>query len=169
VSPGFFAASGIALMEGREFENSDDDRVIIVSVREATARHRFLALLLALFGALSMLLAVTGVYGVVALNVNRRTRDVGIRVALGADGREVVRSVLASGLRPVVAGLAIGVVAVLGAGQRLEADVLYRISPSDPLSIALGVALLLSTAAAACSIPASRASRIDPLQALRVE
>lgn len=115
-----------------------------------------------------MLLAVTGVYGVVALDVSLRTREVGIRVALGAGGRRIVRDVVAAGLRPVVLGITAGALASVWAVRYVE-GVLYRVSTTDPLSIATGIGLLLVTAAAACTIPARRASRVDPIQALRSE
>jgi predicted permease len=137
-------------------------------LRNDTARHRFVAQLLAVFGSLALLLAVTGVYGVVALDVSRRTREVGIRVALGAGMRRVVGDVLNAGLRPVVIGIIAGALASLWAVRYVE-GMLYRVPTTDPLSIATGIGLLLLAATAACAIPARRASRVDPVRALRAE
>ncbi|MGH7573853.1 MAG: ADOP family duplicated permease [Longimicrobiales bacterium] len=137
-------------------------------LRDDTARQRFVAQLLAVFGSLTLVLAISGVYGVVALDVSRRTREVGIRVALGAGGRRVARDVVAAGLRPVVFGIATGALASVWAARYVE-GILYRISAVDPLSIALGIGLLLVAATTACAVPARRASRVDPIQALRSE
>jgi predicted permease len=137
-------------------------------VRNATARHRFLAQLLALFGMLALLLAATGVYGVVSLNVNRRARDTGIRLALGAGIRRVIAGVLATGLRPVAAGVAIGTVMAILLSRYIE-GVLYELSATDPVSIALGISILLGAATLACWLPARRAGRTDPVRALRME
>ncbi len=102
----------------------------------------------------------------VALNVSRRTREIGVRAALGADTARVVSDVLRGALLPVLAGALAGTCGALIAMGWLE-GVLYRVPARDPLSIAAAVSLLLATAVAACSIPARRASRIDPMVALR--
>jgi predicted permease len=138
------------------------------TVRNQTARHRFVAQLLAVFGSLTLLLAVTGVYGMVALDLTRRTRELGIRVALGAGVNRIARDVASAGLRPVVFGLVAGAIATLFAVRYIE-GVLYNISPTDPLSIVAAIVLLLCAAGAACAVVARRAIRIDPLEALRLE
>jgi putative ABC transport system permease protein len=134
----------------------------------SVARPRMMADLLGGFGLIALLLASVGVYGVMAYTVSLRTREIGIRMALGARAGQVLRLVLAQSLRPVILGVSVGVVAAL-AGTRLLASQLFGISPADPVSYA-AVALLLGGAAAlACWIPARRAARVDPARALRIE
>jgi predicted permease len=122
----------------------------------------------AMSGFLALLLAAAGLYGVVAYAVAQRTREIAIRVALGAGGGAVVRLVVGRGLRLALVGIALGLVAALGV-TRLLGDVLYDVSPSDPLTLG-GVALLLAGVALLASfVPARRATRIEPMRALRTE
>lgn len=124
--------------------------------------------MLGLFGAVALLLAVMGLYGVVAYSVSLRTREMGVRMALGARRMDVMRLVVWQGLRLTLIGLGIGLPAALGASRALS-SVLYGISTADPLSFA-GVALLLMlVAAVASSVPARWATRVDPIRALRAE
>jgi predicted permease len=124
------------------------------------------ALLLGGFGVLALLLAVIGVYGVLAYSVGQRTREIGIRIALGAARRDVLRLVMGEGMLLVGAGLVIGL-ALAVAATRLLASFLYGISPTDAVTFG-GVLFLLSGAALAASwLPARRASRVDPMVALR--
>jgi putative ABC transport system permease protein len=124
--------------------------------------------LLASFGALALLLAAVGLYGVIAYSVSLRTREVGIRIALGAERGQVLRMVLARGGRLAIAGIAIGTLASFGTGQVL-ASLLYGVSPFDPAAYASASALLLGVAGLANLAPALSAARIDPLRALRRE
>jgi putative ABC transport system permease protein len=125
------------------------------------------ALLLAIFGVLALTLASIGVYGVMAYSVSQRTRELGIRLALGATTSEVRGMVLRQGLMLTVAGIAIGTAtAVLLA--RLVSDLLYGVSAIDPLTFAVIPVVLLTVAAVAIYIPARRASRVDPVVALRI-
>jgi predicted permease len=124
--------------------------------------------LLGVFGLLGLLLAVIGIYGVVAFSVVHRTREIGVRMALGAARAEIVRMVLWQGLLLTAVGLGIGVVLAWLAG-RLLAGQLLGVSGADPLSFAGTAALLLGVAAGASLLPARRASRLDPLAALRRE
>ena len=134
----------------------------------STSRTRFIAVLLASFAGLALVLAVTGLYGLIAYSVAQRTREIGIRMALGARSSQVLRLTLCQGLRLVVIGTAVGVAAAL-ALTRLMQSLLYEVSAADPLTFA-AVALLLALAALlACYIPARRAARIDPMVALRCE
>jgi ABC-type antimicrobial peptide transport system permease subunit len=111
-------------------------------------------------------LASIGLYGVLAYSVNRRKREIGLRMALGATGASVLRMILREGMSLVVTGVLIGFVAALGVGQLLS-RMLFGIGASDPLSVA-GAALILSgVALLACYLPARWATRVDPLQALR--
>jgi len=132
------------------------------------ADRRFLLLLVGLFAAAALALAAVGVYGIVAYSVTRRTQEIGIRMALGAQPRDVLRLVVGEGARLAGIGVAIGLAASL-AVTRLMSSLLFGVEPTDPFTF-LGVALLLSLVAlAACYIPARRAMRLDPMIALRYE
>ena len=125
-----------------------------------TARHRFVAALLsglAALGVIFAVFAVSGVYGVESLDVARRRRGVGLRVALGATAARVVGHLVRRGLRPVVIGAAIGVTAALSLSPFLE-DLLFRVPSRDPWSADAGVGFVVLTAAIGCSLPARRAS-----------
>jgi putative ABC transport system permease protein len=134
----------------------------------ALSRPRFYLWLLAVFAGLAVLLAAVGIYGVVAYAVSERTREIGVRMALGARRREVVALMLWYGLRPAIAGVAAGL-AVASAASRLIEGLLYEVQPSDPLTIAAVTAALLAVAGLACALPALRASRVPPAEALRGE
>lgn len=134
----------------------------------ASGDTRVLGTLLSAFAALALLLACTGVWSVVAFAVARRTREIGVRVALGADGRTVVRTVVRQGMLPTMAGV------VLGAGgawasTRLLQSVLFGVGTSDPFAFAGAAVLLVGVAAVAAWVPARRATRVDPMVALRAE
>jgi putative ABC transport system permease protein len=131
--------------------------------------QRFLALLLVgLFAGLALVLAAVGIYGVMAYSVTRRTHEIGIRMALGAQPRDVMRMILAQGTALAGMGLVIGI-AVSFVVTRLMASLLYGVSASDPLAFLAGAIVLLLVALVACYIPARRATRVDPLVALRYE
>jgi predicted lysophospholipase L1 biosynthesis ABC-type transport system permease subunit len=126
------------------------------------------ALLFATFGGVALLLALIGVYGVNTYMVARRTREIGVRMALGADRRAVLRLLLREGLLLTSAGLALGLV-LAGLVARLMRGMLFEVSPFDPLVFGVAAALLAGAALLACYLPAQRATRIDPLLALRHE
>jgi putative ABC transport system permease protein len=130
--------------------------------------QRFNLLLLAGFAALALLLAAVGVYGVIAYSVGQRTREIGIRMALGAASREIRRAVIGPAVGLAAIGVALGSSAVWLLGGVL-APQLYEVSPHDPLTFSTVAATLLLAAWAACAIPARRAGRLDPLVALRSE
>jgi putative ABC transport system permease protein len=141
----------------------------MASVRSASlARQRFFMMVLLLFAVVGMVLAVVGVYGVMAQLARGRRREVGIRIALGATGTGVRWMIVRHGLRLVAAGLAIGVVGALFATQAMRA-LLYNVSPGDPPTFVAVPMLLLAVGAAAAWVPALRASRADPTVALREE
>jgi putative ABC transport system permease protein len=132
------------------------------------ARPRFSATLLGLFAGIALVLAAVGIYGVMATFVRQRTRDIGVRMALGARAGDVVRLVLRQGLGMAGAGAAIGLLAAL-LGTRALASILFEVRPTDPATL-LGVAgLLLAVALLASYLPARRAARVDPIVALRAE
>jgi putative ABC transport system permease protein len=137
-------------------------------VASTLARPRVNALLLAAFAATALVLAALGIYGVIAYSVVQRTRELGIRVALGASGEAVLGMVMRQGLTPVLTGLAIGL-GVAAVGSRVLRSLLYGVAPTDPATYAAVAAFLAVVAAAASYLPARRAARSDPVQALRAE
>ena len=137
-------------------------------VEDALSRQRFSMVLLGIFAVVALLLGSMGLYGVIAYSVAQRTREIGIRCAVGATPSDLVRLVLCDGMRLVLAGLGIGLAASLWLSNFLRA-LLYGVSPNDPVILA-GVGLLLAlTAVMACVLSARRAARIDPVLALRAE
>src|SRR5207245_2206819 len=122
--------------------------------------------LLAGFAAVALLLAAVGVYGIVAQSVAQRTPEIGLRMALGATPATALKLVFGEGLRLTVAGVAAGLAAAIGLA-RLMRSLLYGIGPLDPVAFLLAAMALLGLAALACLIPAWRATRIEPLEALR--
>ncbi len=137
-------------------------------VDAALAPTAFYLGLLGLFAALAVTLAAVGIYGVVAYLVVQRTREIGVRMALGARVREVVGLVVWQGLRPAAAGLVLGLAGAMALG-RLVADALFEVAPTDPLTYAAACAGLLVVVAVATALPARRATRIAPADALRAE
>jgi putative ABC transport system permease protein len=135
---------------------------------DSLARSRFTMLLLGIFSTVALVLAAVGIYGLIAYSVTQRTQELGIRIALGAQRRDVLRLVLAQGTRLTLLGVALGVFAAL-ALSRLLATLLFNVSATDPLTFAGVAALLAAVALLACFIPARRATRVDPIVALRYE
>jgi predicted permease len=134
--------------------------------RESLARRRFNTLVLSLFAGFALLLGLVGLYGVMAFSVVRRTREIGIRMALGARAGTVAGLVLRQGAALTLAGLAAGTAAAL-ASSRLMSGLLYGIEPHDPATLAAAAALLAALSLAACFLPARRAARLDPTRALK--
>ena len=137
-------------------------------VAQSTEQPRLSAMLVTAFAGLALLLAAVGVYGVLAYVVSQRTREIGVRVALGARGHDIVRQIVTQGLLLAVAGLAVGL-AGAAALASFVGTLLYEVSPRDAMSFAGTAALLVVVAAIASVIPARRASNVDPLIALRSE
>ena len=132
------------------------------------ATARFNTLLLSLLGGVGLLLAASGIYGVIAYFVSQRTQEIGVRIALGASTGNVVRLILGQALRPVAIGAALGVAAALVA-SRVLASQLFGVSRTDPLTMAAVVATLIGVALAASAVPARRAAAVDPTRALQSE
>lgn len=137
-------------------------------VDDQLARYEVSAVLVGLFGFIALLLATAGLYGVVAFAVSTRTREIGVRMALGADSRAVARTILGSGLRLTAIGIVLGLVGAIGL-RGFTASLLYDIEPSDPVPVVASCIALLAVAAAASWLPARRAARVDPVEAIRAE
>jgi putative ABC transport system permease protein len=137
-------------------------------LRESVAAPRFRTLLLVAFAGMAVVLASVGSYGLISYSVAQRTREIGIRMALGAQARQVMMPVLGQGLALALTGIAIGLVGSVAA-SRLLSNFLFGIEPSDPLTYLLVSTLLLCVTVAASIIPSRRALRVDPLTALRAE
>ena len=126
------------------------------------------AVFFGVFGAIALLLAVVGVYGVKAYAVACRTREIGIRMALGAHRREVFALIMRQGAMQTALAVAVGLLLSLAAGGVL-AKILYEVSPSDPFSLLVSSVILAAAALLACFFPARRATRVNPIDALRAE
>ena len=135
---------------------------------ESAAPRRFQMHLAVGFAMVALVLASLGIYGVIAFAVARRTPEIGIRIAMGARSTQLVAMVMRRGMLPVFAGIAAGLVCALSIGRFLASQ-LFGVSPHDPATISMVVAVLLSVAICACWASARRAARIDPVRALHLE
>ena len=135
---------------------------------QSTSQRRFQMVLASVFAVCALLLAALGVYGVVSHSVAQRTREMGIRAALGARPMDISKMVVRRGMVPVGLGLLAGVMGALVAGRLLQ-NLLYEINPHDPLTISLVVLVVGAVATVACHLPARRAAKVDPMVALRHE
>jgi putative ABC transport system permease protein len=137
-------------------------------VAQAVGQTRLMMWLLGIFAGVALLLASIGIYGAVAYTVEQRIGEIGVRMALGAQTRDVLRLIINQGMRPVVIGLAIGIATAFGLG-RLIASQLYQVSAHNPALLGGATFLLALIALLACLLPARRAALVDPVQALRAE
>jgi putative ABC transport system permease protein len=126
------------------------------------------AAMMSLFSVLTVMLAAVGIYGVVAYAVGQQTREIGVRIALGARPGDVATLVLRSGLAPVIFGVLLGVAGAVGASS-LIANALYGVMPMDRPTYVIAGVVLIAIGALACAVPAWRASRVEPMQALRID
>jgi putative ABC transport system permease protein len=138
------------------------------AVADATAQPRFEMLLFAMFAGIALILAMMGIYGVMSYSVSRRTREIGIRMALGASRTEVLRMVIGQGMKQALAGAAVGIVSALLLSQ-LMSKMLYDVRPSDPATFGSVIVVLGMAALLASCVPARKATGIDPISALRSE
>jgi predicted permease len=137
-------------------------------VAQAVGQTRLMTWLLGIFAGVALLLASVGIYGAVAYSVAQRTTEIGVRMALGAQTRDVLRLIVRQGMAPVVGGLATGIVATFALGRLIAAQ-LYQVSAHNPLLLVGAATLLAITALLACLVPARRATHVNPVQALRAE
>jgi putative ABC transport system permease protein len=137
-------------------------------VAESLAPRRFQMLLFGIFAAVALALAAVGVYGVISYSVSRRTHEIGIRMALGARPRDVLFLIVRQGMTLALVGVSIGLAAALGVTRVLK-GLLFELSATDPLTFMLIAALMVGVAILACYLPARRATKVDPMTALRRE
>jgi putative ABC transport system permease protein len=137
-------------------------------VASSIATQRLAMILLSIFSTLALLLSAIGIYGVISYLTSQRTQEIGVRVALGASSRDVLRMVLGEGMRIALIGVFLGLAAAL-VMTRLIARLIYGVGAWDPLTFASVAVLLSGVAAFACYLPARRAMRVDPMVALRYE
>lgn len=135
---------------------------------QSVEEPRFITLLLGGFAGLALVLACLGIYGVISFTVVQRTREIGIRLAVGAQKGDVLWMVIREGLSPALAGVAIGIISAFRL-TRLLSSLLYGIRPADPVTYAVVALTLTGVALLACYIPARRATKVDPIVALRYE
>ena len=143
-------------------------RTMEENVSASIAQPRFRTLLLAIFAGVALFLAAIGIYGLMSYSVTQRTREIGVRMALGSRPIDIFRLLIGNGLRLTLIGVAAGVVAALLFTRYLK-TMLFQVGASDPLTLIMMSALLVAIAVIACFIPARRATRVDPLVALRAE
>jgi putative ABC transport system permease protein len=157
-----------------ELRNIDPDiplanvRTLDTVVADSIAPRRLSIVLLSAFSGIALLLASVGMYGVISFLVVQRTHEIGVRMALGAQATDVLGLVVRQGMNPVILGLIIGLTGTFAVGRLLAAQ-LYQLSPHDPFLLGAATIMLAVAALLACLLPARRATRIDPIQALRTE
>jgi len=155
------AAPGVPLFSLRSLRQHLDSNVQLWMVRVGATTF-------SVFGGIALTLAAVGLYGIKAYAVARRRREIGLRMALGAEPSEVVRMILPEGLVMTLIGVGLGFLLALGVG-RVFAGMLYQVSPVDPVAFSVTPGVLIATALLACWLPARRAAKVDPMVTLRYE
>jgi predicted permease len=145
-----------------------DIKTLSEQIDESMAQERLVAWIASFFGLFALALAATGLYGVISYKVSRRTKEIGVRMALGAQPSQILGSVLRESLLVTISGMAFGTLGAL-ITTRFIVSLLYGLSPQDPFALGMSAAVMLAAAALAAYVPANRASRIDPMVALRYE
>jgi putative ABC transport system permease protein len=157
-----------AVLEADKDQPLAEVRTMSGMLANSLARERFQMLLLSIFAGTALLLAAVGLFGVMSYTVAQRTHEIGIRMALGAQGRDVLRLIIGRGMALTLAGVGLGLVGAF-ALTRLMSGLLYGVSAHDPATFALVTALLVIVAFLSCYLPARRATKVDPMVALRYE
>lgn len=168
IGPSFFTAIRETVQRQNNQNVISNAQTMNEVIADSLAQRRFAMIVLGVFAAAALLLASLGIYGVISYLVGQRTHELGIRVALGASRRQILALVLGHGLKMTLAGVALGLVAAFGL-TRLIRTMLYGVGPTDPATFAVIAVLLTLIALLACYIPARRATKVDPLEALRYE
>ena len=165
---GFVASTARGILRDLDPEIPARFRTLSEVYSASLGSRRFNVILIGFFGITALLLATAGVFGVMAYSVSRRTREIGVRVALGAGARDVLMLILGQGLRTIFIGVAVGIAASLALTQAVQ-SLLFGVGATDPLTFGGVTLLLVGAALLACYLPARRATRVDPIVALRSE
>lgn len=166
--PPFFASVRSAIQSQNNQNVVSNVQTLTQVIADSLAKRRFSMIVLGVFAGVALLLASLGIYGVISYLVGQRTYELGIRLALGADRRDILRLVLGHGLKMAIAGVVAGLIAAF-ALTRLMSTMLFGVGPTDPATYAIIVLVLMVVALLACYLPARRATKVDPLSALRSE
>ena len=137
-------------------------------VQASLVRQRFSMTLMSAFAIVALILCASGIYGIISFTTTQRTREIGLRMALGADASTIRRMVLREGSRVIAMGLAVGLVGA-AAGSRFLQALLFEVRPGDPVTLAIVCVVLGAVGLAACYLPATRATHVDPLTALKTD
>ena len=167
-APGIFDSIRHSVQQVNSEQVVYDVQTMTEIIGDSTASQRFSAILLGAFAAVALLLSSIGIYGVISYLVGQQTREIGIRMALGAQRKDVLHLILGAGVKTALLGIGIGIAAAVGL-TRLMSGMLYGVTATDPLTFAGVAVLLVAVALLACYIPARRAMRVDPMVALRYE
>ncbi len=168
IAPAELASAVRARIRAADPELPITVRTMADVMSRSVGRPRLYAAITAVFGSVALLLAVVGIFGVVSYVAAQRTREIGVRMALGAQRREILMLVVGQGMQPIAVGIGLGVITAIGV-TRFMTKLLFRVTPLDPLTFAVVTTLLVVVALLACWLPARRATRVDPLSSLRAE